>query len=156
MGHKGEAFFAYRHRCEVFDQPGHIRVKMAERKSLPITAIARGRCSLDPAPIPTKGSRPRMAQSVVIRRGRRRTDPASTSASSRDLPASCKVFVYCRRIMAFLTTNPTSKIIPMNDESPQPQGLASARTVAYRVWFSALRRWTPPSVQSPVLLNAAI
>ena len=79
-----------------------------------MTVTARGARSSAPSPSPIAiGSSPRMVVAVVIRIGRMRRRPASTRASSRDIPSERSMFTASIRTMAFLTTIPASITAPI-------------------------------------------
>ena len=82
--------------------------------SPPITARAIGARISAPAPIANaSGSMPKIIASVVITIGRRRVEPALTSASLRERPSRRAWFAKSTSRIAFLVTSPISMISPI-------------------------------------------
>ena len=80
-----------------------------------MTVTAIGARISAPSPKPSAiGISPRIVVSVVMRIGRSRTRPASTSASCFDRPSRRRWFTWSMSTMAFLTTIPASMTTPMS------------------------------------------
>ena len=83
----------------------------------PMTATPSGARNCAPSPRPSAtGTMPAMRAKVVMRMGRRRMAPASTSASRSGIPCRSRAHLAkSMSRMAFLATIPQSRITPMSD-----------------------------------------
>ncbi len=89
-----------------------------EKTSPPIVATASGFCISLPAPNPSaNGTTPNIEVNVVMMIGRMRMRPAKSIVSSMLLPSRRNLSTSSNSRMPFLTTPPTSKIKPMNEET---------------------------------------
>ena len=80
----------------------------------PMTMIASGCCICAPGPMPrASGNRPRIAARLVIRIGRKRVRPASSSAGRSSMPSCRSCWMYSTSRMPFFMSRPISRIAPM-------------------------------------------